>query len=252
MVGASLARKFFGPDETKKAESLAYAGAAGALTAFMGIPIAGSIFALELTRSSAGLSSGAREALSPAVAASVAALVLIRAFLLPNATVGGHFTYGTVGALSGRTMMATAVASSAIGAVLGTVFHKAVAFLKGVVWQKDGKGWKREVLVKTTIGLAVGLLSSYFPQTMFWGEVSLQCVVDGQLTPFSATKHGLSSALTSAAKVNPTLPFSSPTAAFQVGLAKLVAIVLACAGKFPGGKIWLFTKYSSTCFLRPY
>jgi hypothetical protein len=71
----------------------------------MGIPIAGSIFALELTRASSGLSSGARDSLPPAVAASVAALVVIRAILLTHAPVGGHFSYGSIGVLSGRTMM---------------------------------------------------------------------------------------------------------------------------------------------------
>ena len=196
LVGASLARKWFGSDDIKTAETLAYAGAAGALTSFMGIPIAGSIFALELTRSSAGLSSGAKDALSPAVAASVAGLVLLRAFLIPDTAVGGHFTYGAVGSLSGRTMMLAALASSVIGAGLGTVFHKVVAFLKGILWPvravnggKDSGLWKREVAVKTLIGLAVGLLSTYYPQTLFWGEGSLQCMVDGQRTSFAATKH---------------------------------------------------------------
>ena len=50
LVGTSLARKWFGKDDVKALETLAYAGSAGALTSFMGIPIAGSIFALELTR----------------------------------------------------------------------------------------------------------------------------------------------------------------------------------------------------------
>ncbi|CAB9513516.1 Chloride channel [Seminavis robusta] len=244
LVGSSLSRKWFGMGETKKAENLAYAGAAGALTAFMGIPIAGSIFALELTRSSAGLSTGAKEALSPAVAASVAALVLIRAILIPNATVGGHFAYGTVGSITGRTMMMVAVGSSVIGAALGTVFHKAVALLKGICWptsssnEKGNNAWRRQVVVKTLIGLAVGLLSSAYPQTLFWGEGSLQCVVDGQKTAFAATKHGLPTLLTTAARVNPSLPFESSKAALQVGVAKLVAIALACAGKFPGGIIF--------------
>ena len=251
LVGASLARRWhdkFSSSSSSKSqyeETLAYAGAAGALTAFMGIPIAGSIFALELTRSSAGLSSGARDSLSPAVAASVAALVLIRAFFLPGKSVGGHFSYGAIGALSGRTMMIAAILSSVGGGVLGTVFHKTVKLLKTTLWTKKlpglsskDKPWKRTVLVKTMIGLVVGLLSSYYPQTLFWGEGSLQCVVDGQRTAFAATKHGLPSALTSIAKVNPSLPFKTSAAAAQVGVAKLIAIALACAGKFPGGIIF--------------
>lgn len=243
LVGASMARKWFGKDDVKASETLAYAGSAGALTSFMGIPIAGSIFALELTRSSAGLSSGAKDALSPAVAASVAGLVLLRAVLIPNADVGGHFYYGAVGALSGRTMILAALASSILGALLGTVFHKVVASLKQAFWTSKNDGekssaWRKEILVKTLIGLAVGLISTNYPQTLFWGEGSLQCMVDGQKTSFLATKHGIPAILTTAARVNPSLPFVGSKAALQVGVAKLVSIALACAGKFPGGIIF--------------
>jgi H+/Cl- antiporter ClcA len=247
LLGAALARRWYGKEgELAKShqESLAYAGAAGALTAFMGIPIAGSIFALELTRSDAGIAQAGDRALSPSIVASLVALAVIRGVLAPSKAVGGHFAYGAVGELSGRAMMATAVACGAGGALVGTVFHKVVAKLKYVAWSSLSSGdkpkspWKRQVVVKTLIGLAVGLLSSSFPQTLFWGEGSLQCVIDGQATAFAATKHGLSSFLTSAAKVNPSLPFSGPAAGFQVGAAKLLAIALACAGKFPGGIIF--------------
>ena len=40
----------------------------------------------------------------------------------------------------------------------------------------------RHVLVKTAVGLLVGILSRSFPQTLFWGEGSLQHVLDGQTT----------------------------------------------------------------------
>lgn len=246
LLGSSLAKWLYGNDgESAKSrqETLAYAGAAGALTAFMGIPIAGSIFALELTRSNAGISQAGDKALSPSILASVAALAVLRGFLVPAKAVGGHFSYGTVGALSGRTMMATAVICGTGGALVGTAFHKLVSQLKKIAWTVKSGGrekspWKRQVLVKTLIGLLVGIISSKFPQTLFWGEGSLQCMIDGQATAFGATKHGLSQILTSAAKVDPSLPFSSGTAAFQVGVAKLLAIALACAGKFPGGIIF--------------
>ena len=248
LVGASIARYLYGEEETsdplswkRYQETLAYAGAAGALTAFMGIPIAGSIFALELTRSNAGLSQAGERALSPAVVASVAALALIRGLLVPSTVVGGHFAYGAVGNLSGRAMMTTAVTFGIGGAMVGTVFHKLVTWMKQLAWRtsSDQKGiWKRHLIVKTTIGLLVGILSSNFPQTLFWGEGSLQCMIDGQRTAFASTKHGLSELLTGCARVNPSLPFSGVFAPLQVGLAKLIAIALACAGKFPGGIIF--------------
>ena len=55
LVGASMARVVYpqdiGDDEVSRRHqtTLAYTGAAGALTAFMGIPVAGSVFALEMT-----------------------------------------------------------------------------------------------------------------------------------------------------------------------------------------------------------
>ena len=243
LVGASLSRHWYGSNDTGHQETLAYAGAAGALTAFMGIPIAGSIFALELTRSNGGLSMSGGKALVPSIISSISAITIIRAILLPNQAVGGHFTYGAVGALSGRAMMLVACACGAGGAVLGTIFHRLVAMMKHVAWStntvKDGKSsWKRPLIVKTMIGLIVGIISTNYPQTLFWGEGSLQMMVDGQKTAFIATKHGLSDILTSAARVNPSLPFDNASAAVQVGVAKLISIALACAGKFPGGIIF--------------
>lgn len=227
-----------------------YAGAAGALTAFMGIPLAGSIFALELTRASAGMSSVATDALAPAVAASVAALVFIRGIADPKSTVGGHFRYLPCNP-SGRVTVLTSLVCGIGGAFVATVFHKSVHFLKDVLWTdlmtddeigKDGKTslfqFDREVLVKTAIGVAVGLLSMKYPSTMFWGEGSLQTAIDAQRTPFTDTKHGLPSFLTAHAIVDPNIPIESSWAAAQVGLAKLVSIALACAGKFPGGIIF--------------
>ena len=253
LIGASAARYFYRNDDAStridNEETLAYAGASGALTAFMGIPVAGSIFALELTSSHAGMNeAGGKKALSSTIISSIAALVVLQAVLDPFSAVGGHFSYGLCGALAGRTMIATAIACGAGGGLLGTVFHKLVAVIKNISWTASiypkkastnankNHSWQRPVVVKTLIGLLVGLLSSNYPQTLFWGEGSLQTVISGQRTPFIDTKHGLSQMLTSVARVNPNLPFESAGAAAQVGIAKLVAIALACAGKFPGGE----------------
>ncbi|KAL3936783.1 MAG: hypothetical protein SGBAC_007972 [Bacillariaceae sp.] len=248
LLGSSLAKYWYGSSSEaskSKQEVLAYAGAAGALTAFMGIPMAGSIFALELTRSNAGLATSSDRALSPSMLSSIAAIALIRGILLPAKAVGGHFTYGPIGALSGRAMIATAGICGLGGAFIGTLFHKIVHGFKDIAWPTSAKdnetecfSVRRQIMVKSLIGLAVGILSSKFPQTLFWGEGSLQCVVDGQSTAFAATKHGLSNFLTSQAQVNPNLPFTSALAAAQVGVAKLMSIALACAGKFPGGIIF--------------
>ena len=242
LIGASMSRLLYGKEDPEESnrhqETLAYAGAAGTLTAFMGIPIAGAIFALEMTRPNEGFARAGERALPPSVVASLAALFLVRGLLLPGASVAGHFMYGPVGNLSGRVMVATAVAAGVGGALLGTLFHKLVAGLKSIFWKNTKKPWKRHIIVKTFVGLLVGCLGVFYPQTLFWGEGSLQAMVDGQQTAFSATKHGLSQILSSHAIVNPHIPFQSWTSGVQICLAKLLAIALSAAGKFPGGIIF--------------
>ncbi|KAK1740415.1 CLC voltage-gated chloride channel [Skeletonema marinoi] len=259
LVGKALSNRWNNECNTKtligcnRDVIMTYAGAAGALTAFMGIPLAGSIFALELTRASAGMASAATDALVPAVVASVAALALIRGIADPHSSVGGHFRYlSSIPTPSGRITIVTSLVCGIGGAFIATIFHKSVHFLKDVLWSelvpdddnaKDGSiqasfQIHREVLVKTAIGIAVGALSMKYPTTMFWGEGSLQTAIDGQRTPFADTKHGLPSFLTAHAHVDPNAPCETSWAAIQVGVAKLISIALACAGKFPGGIIF--------------
>mmetsp|Transcript_34959 Transcript_34959/g.73742 ORF Transcript_34959/g.73742 Transcript_34959/m.73742 type:complete len:547 (-) Transcript_34959:71-1711(-) len=247
LIGSSMSRIWYGKSRRHQ-EILSYAGAAGSLTAFMGIPIAGSIFAIEMTRSNAGLNKASGHSLSPSVISSIAAIIMIKGILTPSNHVGGHFSYGghTIGALNGRAMIATAVACGAGGALLGTVFHKTVHKLKKVTWkpttpaspETEEKPWLRQIAVKTLIGLVVGIISTHYPQTLFWGEGSLQSAIDGQKTPFANTKHGLVDVLTANARVDPNAPFADGSAALQVGIAKMIAIMLACIGKFPGGIIF--------------
>ena len=137
-------------------------------------------------------------------------------------------------------MVLVGLGCGAGGAVVGTVFHKALRFLKSKLWPaKALPSTAREkglaIAKKTLVAAAIGLLSLHYPQTMFWGEGSLQCAVDGQCTPFAATPHGLPAAMTRYARVDPNLPFASGAAALQVGGAKLAAILVASAGGFPGG-----------------
>lgn len=252
LVGSAYARRVYGAADHAMARTLAYAGAAGALTTFIGMPLAGAIFVLEITRASSGLNPEAYDAFTPAVLASCVSMIVAKAIVAPTAAIGGHFSYATVGsALTGRPMAAIAIGAGAVGAVLGRVFLAAVTALKKPMWPQAAseetcevdRRWvcgpkTRHVLVKTTVGLAVGLLSLYFPQTLFWGEGSLQHVLDGQATPLTAVWPGLAESLTARAVVDVTAPFASPGAALAVGAAKLSAIALACAGGFPGGIIF--------------
>ena len=252
LVGSAYAKRVYGASAHAIRRTMAYAGAAGALTTFIGMPLAGAIFVLEITRASSGLNPEAYDALTPAVVASCASTFVAKALFAPAKAIGGHFVYDAVGsALTGRTMAAIALAAGVGGAVLGRVFVAAVNAFKKPMWPQAppaescevAKRWvcgpkTRHVLVKTAVGLAVGLLSLYFPQTLFWGEGSLQHMLDGQRTALSAVWPGLSSALTARAFADVTATFAAPSAALAVGAAKLAAIALACAGGFPGGIIF--------------
>ena len=253
LAGSAFSHRLYGENDHATARTMAYAGAAGALTTFIGMPLAGAVFVLEITRATAGLSVATPVALAPAVAASCTSLLTAKALLAPTKAVGGHFVYAPIGhALSGRAMGAIAIAGGVGGALIARIFLTLVQTYKKPMWPaanvepdncETNSRWRcgpktRHVLVKASVGLAVGLLSLFFPQTLFWGEGSLQHVLDGQATPLAAVWPGLSTELTRRAVVDPTLPFATPLAALKVGAAKLVAIALACAAGFPGGIIF--------------
>ena len=266
LVGVSLARKYCKwmniQSSTKLSsdveQTLAYAGAAGTLTGFMNIPLAGPIFALEMTSRKAGISPFAAKSWSAAIAASLAGMVVIRGYFTSTMNMGGHFLYGprgtaVAGTITGQEAIVASLLCGIGGAVVGTLFHKSITLFKSILWQiKNEKKLTISateaatrmnekfltVTKKILIALSIGLLSMYFPQTMFWGEGSLQCMIDGQYTPFSITPHGIPLAMTALAIVNPNQPLTSGYAALQVGLAKFLAIALASAGKFPGGVIF--------------
>mmetsp|Transcript_4685 Transcript_4685/g.7238 ORF Transcript_4685/g.7238 Transcript_4685/m.7238 type:complete len:597 (+) Transcript_4685:38-1828(+) len=252
LVGVNLGRMYIkskekrgdssGINVAKLEETLAYAGAAGALTGALNFPLAGPIFALEFTSRRAGLAGAAGKNWNTAMMASLAGLAAIRGLIVPSSHVGGHFTYSAkaaIGVLHGREMVLAGLGMGVCGALVGTCFHKSISFLKNAIWSKNKSSSKAVVIgKKVLLAMLVGYISTLFPQTMFWGEPSMQCVIDGQCTPFSATPHGLPAAMMQAARVNPNEPFASGSAALQVGLAKFSAIVLASAAKFPGGVIF--------------
>ena len=112
LVGSAVSKRLYGDDDHAMARMMAYVGAAGALTTFIGMPLAGAIFVLEITQPSAGFGAGAHDALAPAAAASIASLLTAKALLTPAEPIGGHFVYalpaaaavggGGGGALTGR------------------------------------------------------------------------------------------------------------------------------------------------------
>ena len=252
LVGSAFGKRLYGDNNHAMARTMAYAGAAGALTTFIGMPLAGAIFVLEIPRASSGLAAGAHEALTPAIVASCASMLVAKAVFAPAKAIGGHFAYAAVGgALTGRTLAAISLSAGACGALIARTFVALVATYKRPMWPQAPpaetceveRRWAcgpktRHVLVKTAVGLSVGLIGLLFPQTLFWGEGSLQHVIDGQHTALSNVWPGLSPALTARAVCDVSAPFTGAPAALKVGVAKLVAIALACAGGFPGGIIF--------------
>jgi H+/Cl- antiporter ClcA len=216
----------------------------------MKIPLAGPIFALEMTSRHSSLTSSAVRSMSTAVLSSLAGIAFVRGVLMPDIGVGGHFDYisrAAVGVVSGREMIAVGLGCGVGGALVGTIFHITIRFLNRLFWSKKKEATLKDthdrdkyigILKKVCVALVIGILSTQYPQTMFWGEGSLQCMIDGQCTPLAATPHGLPVAMMQWAKVNPNNPLISWYAATQVGLAKFLAIALASAAKFPGGVIF--------------
>ena len=215
----------------------------------MNIPIAGPIFALEMTSRHIDVATSAVKSWKTSIIASLVGISFLRGLLMPSAGIGGHFNYisgSAVGLVNGAEMIAVGLGCGVGGAIVGTCFHTTVRFLKDMLWSKkkltvedaENPNKDREILKKVAVALTIGVLSTQYPQTMFWGEGSLQCMVDGQCTPFAATPHGLPMPMLQWAKVNPNVALSSWYAAIQVGLAKFFAIALASAAKFPGGVIF--------------
>ena len=87
-MGVSLARKYLQSTDKKSSASMektmAYAGAAGTLTGFMNVPLAGPIFAMEMTSRGTGISSVAAKSWNAAMAACFAGLVFVRGGLVPD------------------------------------------------------------------------------------------------------------------------------------------------------------------------
>ncbi|KAL7515124.1 hypothetical protein ACHAXN_012407 [Cyclotella atomus] len=259
LAGASLARKYHKLQTSRESKStmpskstlertLAYAGAAGSLTGFMKIPLAGPIFALEMTSRNCGVADSALKSWTTSIISSFVGISFVRGVMMPSVGIGGHFDYisrAAVGAVSGIEMVAIGLGCGIGGAVVGTCFHSAVRNLKQVIRSKKNAVTKASttdkysgIVKKVAVALVLGALSTQYPQTMFWGEGSLQCMIDGQCTPFVATHHGIPAVMMEWAKVNPNTPLTSWFAALQVGMAKFFAIALASAAKYPGGVIF--------------
>ena len=128
LVGSAVSKRLYGDDDHAMARMMAYVGAAGALTTFIGMPLAGAIFVLEITKP------------------SIASLLTAKALLTPAEPIGGHFVYalpaaaavggGGGGALTGRAMAAVSLSAGVGGALLGSAFRLLVQTYKRPMWPR--------------------------------------------------------------------------------------------------------------------
>jgi H+/Cl- antiporter ClcA len=138
LAGASLARKYHKlqtsseskstiPSKSTLEKTLAYAGAAGSLTGFMKIPLAGPIFALEMTSRHCGITDSAVKSWTTSIIASFVGLSFVRGVMMPSVGIGGHFDYisrAAVGAVTGIEMVAIGLGCGIGGAVVGQCCSK--------------------------------------------------------------------------------------------------------------------------------
>ena len=167
VCGAALARRYR-LDEREAA----FAGAAGALTAFLGFPIAGAVFVHELATPGADMAAG----LAPTALATIGAA--LAGWLLKGGTIGGHFRWGAVEPLSARAYV-LACGVGAVGALVGGAFVAGCDAVRAL----GAAVAAARVLVRAGAGLGAGLLALRYPQSLFWGEQSLQMAIDGVSAP---------------------------------------------------------------------
>lgn len=246
--------------------ALSVAGAAGALSAFLGAPLVGAVFALELCAGPSCGWGGPAAAHSPAVAASVAgALVAALAAHLgggPLVHVGaayatmaprpwpGHLLAPAFLLGAGTGLLSTALTALvragrratvavAAEAAAAPVPPMATAALRDRARSPSPPPhrWRRvlaPVLVPAAAGLCVGGLGVLWPQTLLWGETRLGALLAN--APACGTIHaGLAARAVVSGGGFAALGASG---ALQVALAKLAAIALAAAAGLPGGVIF--------------
>lgn len=201
-------------------------GMACALAAFFGVPLGGSLFALEVNNR-LGVEYFEHALIS--IASGTVCLVVFRTLTgLPIAPIYSFVEDPLTGS-SGTIVM--------IGALLGLV---GAAFAAGfahfhwfVVRILQNIGWKdRPIYLSLFGGAGICALALLFPQTMFWGEFEMQTI--GSLSPASTLTH-----------IWPTngltgFEITGFFSAFVLGVAKLVAVSFTVAGGYRGGFIFPF------------
>lgn len=201
-------------------------GMACALAAFFGVPLGGSLFALEINHR---LGYEYFEHALEAIASGTICLVVFRSMAgLPIGPIY-FFTPDLLKDSSASTVL--------IGALLGLVGAGLAALFAHFHWflakkLKEFNIHPNPVKLSIFGGVGVVILGLLVPQTFFWGEFEMQTI--GSLSPASELPHiWPTTGLTS-------FEITGWLSAFIVGFCKLIAISFTVNGGYRGGFIFPF------------
>lgn len=201
-------------------------GMACALAAFFGVPLGGSLFALEINHR---LGYEYVEHALEAILSGTICLVVFRSLAgLPIGPI--YFFTDNLLKDSSAGLVCVGAILGLVGALLGVVFaHGHWFVVKKLNAYNIGPDPMKLAIVG---GIAVCTLGVLIPQTFFWGEFEMQTI--GALEPASKLPHiWPTTGLTS-------FEITGASSAFLVGMAKLVAISFTVAGGYRGGFIFPF------------
>lgn len=203
-------------------------GMACALAAFFGVPLGGSLFALEINNR---LGYEYFEHALAAIFSGTICLVVFRAMAnLPIQPIWKIVPGKDIIAASTPTMIATGALLGLVGAGLASLFAHGHW---GVMKVLRGRGLlDKPVSLAVLGGIGICTVGVFVPQTLFWGEYEFQTVA--ALAPTKELEHlwpagGLTG-----------LEITGFSTALLVGFAKLAAISFTVAGGYRGGFIFPF------------
>jgi len=239
ILGSSVARTF--GQSASVARILNMAGGAGCLSGVFGLPLCAALFVLEFPHR---LGMEYYEAWPPVLLASMVSSVV--ADLAQSEKLGGIWNYGEVQGLLPASIVWLPLSIALVGACVVVSCVLLINLLKRVgsktaekVKRATRREWAGLFTIRVIVGVLVGLLGAFYPQTLFWSELTMQTALDGQATPLYPVGKVGGGPLEQWSMVEPG-PGLSGLGALEVSAAKVLAIALAITGNFPGGIIFPF------------
>lgn len=217
-------------------------GMACALAAFFGVPLGGSLFALEINHR---LGYEYFEHAFVAIASGTICLVVFRGL--------AGLPIGPIWSFTGNTLPASSAGMVCIGAIIGLIGAGLAALFAHGHWafvrKLERAGISNDPLKLSIVGsIGIVTLAVFIPHSMFWGENEMQTI--GSLSPSTALPHiwpkqGI---------IN--FEVTGFLSAAIVGIAKMIAISFTVAGGYRGGFIFPFFAAGAAfgrtlCFLFP-